>query len=94
MKNWMKLVMIKIGMEISISTRRKKLYHMIDAIILPKILTLTNTSIEMKSIISTGPKTCAISVVTSPSKGILIGENVDYGVSMAKIKHSNQKRKI
>ena len=61
---------------------------------MPKILTLTNTSIEMKSIVSTGTKTCAISVVTSPSKGILIGENVDYGASMTEIKHSNQKRKI
>ena len=59
-----------------------------------KILTLTNTSIEMKSVVSTGPKACAIPVFTSPSKGILIGENVDYGASMTEIKYSNQKRKI
>ena len=48
----------------------------------------------MKSIVSTGTKTCAISVVNSPSKGILIGENVDYGASMTEIKYSNQKKKI
>ena len=43
----------------------------------------------MKSVVSTGPKACAISVVTFPLKVILIGENVDYDASMTEIKHYN-----
>jgi len=75
-----------------------------DAIILSKVLTVTETSAEIKSVVSTGTKSdtidkilsakaCAISAITSPSKVILNEENVGYGASMTEIKPINLKTK-
>ena len=75
-----------------------------DAIILSKVLTVTETSTEIESVVSTGTKSdtidkilsakaCAISAIPSPSNVILIGENVGYGASMTEIKPSTLKKK-